>query len=126
MSDVDREHVSARQGFFPVVVGRDVRVQEAGGLVFVARRNVTISQGGGQWLIAGGDQTITQGGGAVLVSRRAHVENGLVGIVVAGRVTLGSGARAALTLSGPIAVVAAAGLLLGVLIGRASGGRRTR
>lgn len=61
-------------------------------------------------------------GGAILVSRQARVTNGFVGLLVAGRVTLEGSARSLLTLSAPVAA-AAAGLLLGVLVGRRRGGR---
>ena len=93
MAETDRQQVIARMGFFPAVVGNDVRVEEAGGAIFVAKQNLTVSRGGGQWLIAGGNQHIEQGGGAVLVSREARVTNGFVGLLVASRVTLEGSAR---------------------------------
>jgi hypothetical protein len=115
------EAVTHRKGFFPVVVGQDVRLEEAGGLVYIAKGNMTASKSGGQWLVAGGNQTIEQGGGAFLVSRQARVSGGFIGVLVAGRVTLEGGAKALLTIPLPVAAAAAAGFVAGMLIGRRRG-----
>lgn len=112
------DQVTARRGFFPVVMGHDVQVQDAGGLIYIAKQHLHVSRGGGQWLVAGRDQTIEQGGGAILLSRHAHVSQGVVGLLVAGRVTMDGGARALLTVSVPVAAAAAAGFLAGLLLGR--------
>lgn len=118
MSETDRPQQVVRQGFFPAVIGEDVRVERGGGMLFVAKQNLTISQGGGQWLIAGRDQTIEQGGGAILLSRQARVSKGFVGLLVAQRVTLEDGARALFAPTLPVAVAALAGFALGALAGR--------
>jgi hypothetical protein len=122
MSETDREQVTAHRGFFPAVIGEDVRVRDAGGVIFVAKQNLTVSRGGGQWLVAGRDQTIEQGGGVILVSRQARLTHGFVGLLVAGRVSLEGSARALLTLSPPVVVAAAAGLAVGLLLGRRRSG----
>jgi hypothetical protein len=137
MAETDRQQVIVHKGFFPAVTGEDVHIEDAGGVIFVARRNQTVSQGGaqcliagrdqilrqagGQWLIAGRNQTLEQSGGAILASRHARVTNGFVGLLVAGRVTLDGSARALLTLSAPALAAAAAGLALGLLWGRRRG-----
>jgi hypothetical protein len=118
MSDMAESTVRAHQGFFPLVVGHDVRVDNGGGAVFIAKRDLAISRGGGQWLVAGRDQTIEQGGGALLLSRRARVTQGLVGVLVAGRVSLDGGARALVHVSLPVAAAAVAGLAIGLVLGR--------
>jgi hypothetical protein len=117
-------HVVAHRGFFPVVIGEQVQLNEAGGMVFIARGNLAVTRGGGQWLVAAGDQTIEQGGGAVLVSRAAHVTNGFVGLVVSARTTLDGNARVLATVSMPVALAAVAGLLLGLVLGRRARDRR--
>lgn len=118
MESTARNAVTVRKGFFPVVVGHDVRVRQAGGVIFGAKRDLRLSQGGGQWLVALRDQTIRYGGGALLVSRQAQVSNGFVGVVVGGTVTLGGGARAMITVPPGVAVAAAAAFAFGWLMGR--------
>lgn len=110
---------TARKGFFPLVVGRDVDVRQAGGVAFIARHNMALSEGGGQWLVALGDQTIERGGGAVLLSRQARVRQGFIGLLVAGTATLEGQNRVFLRLNLPAAAAAVAGLAAGVLLGRA-------
>ncbi len=118
-------HVLARRGFFPVVVGEQVQLNEAGGMVCIARGNLAVTNGGGQWFVAAGDQKIDHGGGAVLVSRSAHVTDGFVGLVVSARTTLDGNARALATVSMPVALAAVAGLLLGLALGRRARERRS-
>jgi hypothetical protein len=123
MNETDRDRVTAHKGFFPVVVGQEVHIQDAGGVIFIAKQDLTLSGGGGQWLVAGRDQIIERGGGAILVSGQAHVTNGFVGLLVASRVTLEGSAHALLTLSAPVAAAAAAGLVVGLWLGRRRGVR---
>jgi hypothetical protein len=108
----------AMQGFFPIVAGRDVRVERAGGVAFLARRSLTVQQGGGQWLIAGGDLRIQQGGGAALIAKRAHVERGFVAALFGWNVTIAPGSRVLLRAAPAVAMAAASGFLLGWLVGR--------
>jgi hypothetical protein len=124
MREAEHEQQSTRRGFFPVVVGRDVSMQNAGGAVLIAKHDLKISRGGGQWLVAGRDQSIEQGGGAFLLSRRARVTNGFVGVIVAGRVTLEGTARTLLTVSGGAIAAVAAAFGLGLLFGERRGKRR--
>ena len=58
--------------------------------------------------------------GAVLVSSKARVSNGFVGVAVAGRLSLEGTARALVSVSLPMVVAAAAGFGLGLLLGRRS------
>lgn len=118
MDSTGQGHVVARKGFFPVVAGGDVRIEEGGGAIFLARRNLTISRGGGQWLISGGDQTIHQGGGAVLISRRAHLSDGFVALAVAGTIALDGRARVLVSAPAGAALVAVGAFVAGLLVGR--------
>ena len=60
--------VEARRGFFPGVLGDEVKVAQAGGRLFVARGDLEISQGGGQRILARGNAAISQGGAQVLMA----------------------------------------------------------
>lgn len=115
MSDISNaaEQRRAERGFFPVVLGQDVRVRQGGGVIFLARRNLTIEQGGGQWLLGGGDLTVHQGGTGAMIARRARVEQGFVAALVAGQVELGPGARVLLQGTPAVVVGAVIGFLLG-------------
>ena len=95
-----------------------MHIERGGGAFLIARRDMHVKQGGGQWLVAVGNQTIDQGGGAVLVSSRARVSNGFVGVAIAGRVSFEGTARALVSVSLPMIVAAAAGFGLGLLLGR--------
>lgn len=97
-------HTTARFGFFPFVTGDRVEVRQAGVTAALAGGDLdltqggtqlslvggsaSIVQGGAQMLVAGGDVTITQGGAGVLFSRSVHVDQGIVGIVLAPRAVL--------------------------------------
>lgn len=120
MATTVSEPVHARKGFFPLVMGHDVHVQEAGGVAYLAKGNLSLSRGGGQWLIAGREQTVVQGGGAMMLTRQARVTNGFIGVLIAGQVTLEGNARALLRVSLPVAAAAAAGFVLGGLASRFS------
>ena len=50
--------VQARRGFFPVVIGDEVSVAQAGAQLYLSRGGLT--QGGGQLLMSGGDLSIRQ------------------------------------------------------------------
>jgi hypothetical protein len=107
----------ATRGFFPVVAGGDVRVQNGGGLVFLARRSLSVQQGGGQWFVSAGNLDVRQGGGAAFVARTAHVESGFFGAIVAWKAEVAPGARVLLQGTAAVAVAAAAGFLAGWLAG---------
>jgi hypothetical protein len=117
-SDTEQAHVKAHRGFFPAVIGRDVRVTQGGGAIFLARDTLRLTQGGGQWLIAGRTQTVEQGGAAVLLTREANLTNAFVGVLIAGRTTFEHGARALVSIAPPAAVAGALGLVIGLLLGR--------
>ena len=112
---------SARKGFFPLVVGRDVDVRQAGGVAFIARHNLALSEGGGQWLVALGDQTIERGGGAALISLHARVRHAFIALLVSGRTTLEGSNRVLINVSLPAAAAAVAGLAVGLVLGRLQG-----
>ena len=118
MDETTGTRVIAKKGFFPVVVGRDVEVRQAGGVAYIARHNLSLSEGGGQWLVALGDQTIERGGGAALVSRHARVRNAFIGLLVSGTTTLEGQNRVLLQMRMPAAAAALAGLAAGLVLGR--------
>jgi hypothetical protein len=103
----------ASHGFFPVVAGRNVRVERGGGVVFFALRRLFIERGGGQWLISGGDLHVHEGGGAALIARTAHVNHGRIGVLIARDVRLDDSTPVALRLTPPVAIVAAAAFAAG-------------
>ena len=108
----------AERGFFPVVFGRDVHVQQGGGLIFLAKENLSVRQGGGQWMLCGGDLSVEQGGCAAMVARHARVDRGFVAAIIAGNVELGAGARVLLRATPALAAASAAAFLAGWLLGR--------
>jgi hypothetical protein len=108
----------ATRGFFPVVAGNDVHVERSGGVMFLAKQHLTIEEGGGQWLVSGGTLDVRKGGGAALIAKEAHVSEGNVGVLIAGRATFAPGARVFVRASPALAVAAAAGFAAGWLFGR--------
>ncbi|HEY7186126.1 MAG TPA: hypothetical protein VH436_06230 [Vicinamibacterales bacterium] len=112
-----REPRQAMRGFFPVVAGNDVRVERGGGIIFLAKRHLSIEQGGGQWLLSTGTLDVRQGGGAALIAKEAHVSEGNVGVLIAGRATIAPGARVLLRVTPAVALAAVAGFAAGWLFG---------
>ena len=106
------------RGFFPVVAGNDVHVERGGGVMFLARRHLSIEQGGGQWLVSAGTLDVRQGGGAALIAKDAHVSQGNVGVLIAGRATIAPGARVLLRATPALAVAAVASFAAGWLMGQ--------
>lgn len=105
----------ATRGFFPVVAGNDVHVERGGGLLFLAKRHLSIEQGGGQWFVSGGTLDVRQGGGAALIAKEAHVSEGYVGVLIAGRATIAPGSRVLLRATPAVAFAAVAGFAAGWL-----------
>ena len=60
--------VNVKRGFFPIVMGDDVSIRQAGGMAFISRGDTELSQGGGQVILAGGATSIHQGGANLLAS----------------------------------------------------------
>ena len=108
----------ATRGFFPVVAGNDVHIQQAGGVVFVAKRHLSIEQGGGQVLVSAGTLDVRQGGGTALIAKEAQVSQGIVGVLIAGRATIAPGARVLLRGTPAVALAAVASFAAGWLLGR--------
>jgi len=95
---------TARTGFFPLVSGEVVEMQQCGTMAVLARGDVTLTQGGAQLLLAGGDLTVNQGGGRVIASKgnvsihqgcallaggaKVEAHESWVGIVLGGHVDL--------------------------------------
>jgi len=107
----------ATRGFFPVVAGNDVHIERGGGVVFVAKRHLSIEQGGGQVFVSAGTLDVRQGGGAALVAKEAHVSQGYVGVLIAGRATIAPGARVLLRGTPAVALAAVASFATGWLFG---------
>ena len=108
----------ATRGFFPAVLGKNVHVERAGGVVFFAKEHLSVEQGGGQWFISTGKLDVRQGGGAALIAKEAQVSEGTVGVLIAGRATMGSGARVLVRATPAVALAAVAGLAAGWMFGR--------
>ena len=106
------------QGFFPVVMGGDVRVERGGGLAFLAGRQLTVQQGGGQWLVSANHLDVRQGGGAALIAKTARVEQGFVAVLFAWHAQIAPGARVLLRWTPAVTLAAAAGFLAGWGVGR--------
>ncbi len=84
MSD-ESTRVVARRGFFPVVIGDEVSVAQAGGRLFVSRGDIHLTQGGAQRMLAGGDVTITEGGVLMLMAGGdVSIREGGAAVVVGG------------------------------------------
>src|SRR5262245_43459947 len=107
----------ATRGFFPVIAGNDVHIEQAGGVMFLARRHLSIEQGGGQWLVSAGTLDVRQGGGAALIAKEAQVSRGNVGVLIAGRATIAPGARVLLRATPAVALAAVASFAAGWLFG---------
>ena len=91
--------VRARRGFFPVVTGGAVSVEQAGAAVLASRSRMdltqagahavlsrgdtTIHQGGATLLASGGDVSITQGGALVAAARSIRAEHSYIGVALA-------------------------------------------
>jgi hypothetical protein len=114
----------ATRGFFPVVAGNDVHVERGGGVMFLAKRQLSIEQGGGQWLVSAGTLDVRQGGGAALIAKEAHVTDGNVGVLIAGRATIAPGARVLLRATPAVAVAAVASFAIGWMFGHRGHSRK--
>lgn len=64
MPEITRAH----RGFFPVVTGDHVTVQQAGATIVMSRSATSVTQGGAQVMLTGGDATIHQGGANLLAA----------------------------------------------------------
>lgn len=123
----------ARRGFFPIIVGDQVSLQQGGAIVLAAKDNLAVSQGGGQvigagnsiavsqggsWIMGAGSAiNVDQGGAALMAGRHVRADRSIVGMAVGGtveiedsRVIVGS----ALTLMAGVA----AGMIVGWLSAR--------
>ena len=132
--------VEARRGFFPVVIGRDVSVAQAGGQLFLASGglsltqgagkllvtsgDLSINQGGGQFLAAGGDISISQGGAGVAVARDIRVERSYVGLALGRRVEITDDSRLVLDREQAVLVGAVAGVVCALVVGLLTRSRR--
>ena len=103
--------VEARRGFFPVVIGRDVSVSQAGGRLFLASGDLSLNQGGGQLLAAGGDISISQGGAGVAIARDIRVERSYVGLALGRGVEISDDSRLVLDGKQAVLVGAVAGMV---------------
>lgn len=113
-----QQAAQAHRGFFPLVAGREVSAERAGGVAFLSARDLHLRQGGGQWIVALGDLDVQQGGSAIMAARAAQVRSGFIGVLVAARAELGPGVTVLLQATAATAVALGAGLLCGVLLGR--------
>ena len=94
----------ARRGFFPIIVGDQVSLQQGGAVVLAAGDNLAVSQGGGQvigagnsvsvsqggsWIMgAGSGITVDQGGAGLMAGRHVRADRSIVGMAVGGTVEI--------------------------------------
>ncbi len=91
MSDGTR-NVQARQGFFPIVLGDEVSVTQAGSRLIVSRGDLQITEGGAMRVLARGDVKIREGGALVLLSGGdVSIREGGAGVAAAGTVRVDRG-----------------------------------
>ncbi|MBT8216405.1 MAG: hypothetical protein HKN74_03390 [Acidimicrobiia bacterium] len=100
---------TAHRGFFPVVTGEAVTIQQAGATVVMSRSTTSVTQGGAQVMLTGGDAVIhqgganllgvagdaslTQGGAVVAAAGSIEARNSYLGIAIAPSITLSEGSR---------------------------------
>ena len=134
--------VEARRGFFPVVIGDEVSVAQAGAQFCVSRGNLSLAQGGGKVLMAGGDLSIRQGGSlflaaggdvsvseggaGVAVARRVHVERSYVGLVLGQNIEIAADSKMLLGPQQAAMFGAAAGLVCAMSLRLLTRRRRKR
>ena len=84
--------------------------------MLLAGQDVAMQYSGAQLVGAKGSVDVTMGAAGAILTREAHVDRGLVGLLVAGDVELGEGAKVMLRPAGAAALGAgfAGGLLLAV------------
>ena len=123
----------ARRGFFPIIVGDQVSLQQGGAVVLAARDDLAVSQGGGQvigagnsisvsqggsWIMgAGSGITVDQGGAGLVAGRHVRADRSIVGMAIGGTVEIEDSDvmfGSVLTLMAGVAV----GLLVGWLSAR--------
>lgn len=91
--DETHSRVEARRGFFPVVIGDQVSVTQAGAQLFIAQGDLSISQGGGRVMVSGRDASISQGGAGIAVAQRLHAERSYIGLALGKNIELTDDSR---------------------------------
>lgn len=124
---------TARRGFFPLVTGTDVEVQQAGGMAFAARNDLHMQQAGGRVMAAGHDLSIDQGGGSLIAAgnditvnagggglvaagNSVTLTNSIAGIAVGSTVQADEGSKIIFGSAGSLAAGVLAGLALSVVL----------
>ncbi len=136
MTDNAADKIKAHRGFFPVVAGDEVHVEQAGGIAYlssgdmslsqggsrlvVAGGDVSIAQGGSNAVLAGGDVSISQGGGMLVAARSVETDHSYVGVALGGSVTLQD---SKVLLDPPAAAALGAGLAIALFLLRKLFGR---
>ncbi len=124
--------VSAHRGFFPIVIGDEVSVAQAGGRLFVSRGNlaltqggaqrmlvrgdVSIRQGGVQMLMAGGDVSISEGGACVAVGSTVRAQGSYIGFAVGKDVSISDDSRVIFGTREAAVFGAIAGVVCGLVV----------
>jgi hypothetical protein len=97
-----------------IAAGRDTHIEDSISLAMVAGGNIAANDSGSVVMVAGGNIDIRDGCGGLINCAQATVENGTVGVLLAGQVTLGDNVRVMMTQKQAIAFGAAFGLVVAV------------
>jgi predicted RND superfamily exporter protein len=97
-----------------IVAGGNASVEDSISMAVVAGGNIAANDSGGVVMVAGGNIDIRDGGGGLINCAQATIENGTVGVLLAGQVTLGDNVRVLMTQKQAIAFGAAFGLVVAV------------
>ncbi len=106
------------------LAGENASLRRVGAGVVATGNDMTVEQGGAALLAAGNQLSLTTGGGVALLAGKADVRNSYLGVLVAGKVNLGEGARVLLGTKQAIALGVTLALVLRLLGLAGRGGRR--
>lgn len=86
--------VSLKNGYCQWLgAGDNATLQQAGASLVAAGNDMSLTKGGGALLAAGNQLSLQYGGGLGLVAGKAEVRNSYLGLLVAGKATIGENSR---------------------------------
>ena len=100
-----------------IVAGGNTHIDNSVSSAVVAGGNIDFQDGGGLVMIAGGNIDIRDGGAGLINCAQATIENGTVGVLLSGQVTLGDNVRVMMTQKEALAFGAGFGLVVAAVIG---------
>lgn len=119
------EDTSFRNGYCQwSLAGENASLRLAGAGVVASGNDMTVERGGGGLLAAGNQLSLTTGGGVALLAGKAELRNSYLGLLVAGKTTLGEGARVLLGTKEAVVLGVTLALALRLLSLAGGGGRR--